>query len=62
MQQDERFRTQLLKALQMADLGIVDVRGKVVRMDQDEMDKIPPDIQEQMQGMVNGRIEQWRRL
>ncbi|HQQ24971.1 MAG TPA: ATP-binding protein [Methanomassiliicoccales archaeon] len=62
MQQDERFRTQLLKALQMADLGIVDVRGKVVRMDQDELDKIPPEIQEQMKGMVNGRIEQWRRL
>ncbi|HPR99056.1 MAG TPA: ATP-binding protein [Methanomassiliicoccales archaeon] len=62
MQQDERFRVQLLKALHMADLGIVDVRGKVVHMDQDELDKMPPEIQEQMRGMVNGRIEQWRRL
>lgn len=62
MQQDSRFRDFLLKALSMADLGIVDVRGKVVPMDQEELDRMPPEIQEQMRGMVNGKIEQWRRL
>lgn len=62
MQQEERFRTFLLKALNMADLGIVDVRGKVVPMDQEQLGRMPPEIQEQMRGMVNGKIEQWRRL
>jgi AAA15 family ATPase/GTPase len=62
MQQDERFRALLLKALNMADLGIVDVRGKVVQMDQEELDRMPPEIQEQMRGLVKGKIEQWRRL
>ena len=62
MQQDERFRSFLLKALSMADIGIVDVRGKIVQMDQDELGRMPPEIQEQMRGMVNGKIEQWRRL
>ncbi len=62
MQQDERFRSLLLKAMSMADIGIVDIRGKIVQMDQDELRRMPPEIQEQMRGMVNGRIEQWRRL
>jgi len=62
MQQDERFRALLLKALNMADLGIVDVRGKVVQMDQEELDRMPPEIQEQMRGLVKGKIEQWLRL
>jgi len=62
MQQDERFRSFLLKALSMADIGIVDVRGKIVHMDQEELGRMPPEIQEQMRGMVNGKIEHWRRL
>ncbi|MBP7087376.1 MAG: ATP-binding protein [Methanomassiliicoccales archaeon] len=62
MQQDEKFRAFLLKALKMADIGIVDIRGKVVQMDQDELARMPPEVQEQMRGMVNGKIEQWRRL
>lgn len=62
MQQDGQFRAFLLKALNMADLGIVDVHGKVVPMDQEELGRMPPEIHEQMRGMVNGKIEQWRRL
>ncbi|HUT27510.1 MAG TPA: ATP-binding protein [Methanomassiliicoccales archaeon] len=62
MQQDDRFRAFVLGALKKADMGIVDLRGKVVHMDQDELGRMPPEVQEQMRSIVNGKIEQWRRV
>jgi len=62
MQQDERFRALLLKALNMADLGIVDVRGKVVQMGPRGAGQDAPGDPGADARIVKGKIEQWRRL